>query len=111
MQVMTVVQSIPANSLSLNLLAGQANEFLAGSSIVNVYLRSAATGQNLIYQIGNEVFVQDQEMPSQPGFPTRNENFFIAGVGGRGERIIAQVRNTSGSAVISQLLFEINRVG
>ena len=70
MQVMTVVQSIAANSTSLNLLAGQVNEFLAGPSVVNVYVRAAATGANLIYQIGNEVFSQDQEMPSQAGFPT-----------------------------------------
>lgn len=107
---MTVVQSIAANSTSLNLLAGQANEFLSGPSIVNVYVRSAAIGANLIYQIGNEVFSQDQEMPAQAGFPTRNENFFIQGVGGRGERIIAQVRNTTVGAIIVQMLFEIVRV-
>jgi len=110
MQVMTVVQSIAANTTSLNLLNGQVNEFLAGPSVVNVYARAAAIGANLIFQVGNEVFSQDQEMAAQAGFPTRNENFFIQGIGGRGERIVAQVRNTTVGAIIVQLLFEIVRV-
>jgi len=111
MQVITVVQSIAANTLSLNLVAGQANEFLAGPSAVNLYIRSAVVGLNLIYQIGNEVFVQDQATPAQAGFPTRNENFFVQGVGGTGERIIVQARNTTGAAIITQILIEILRVG
>lgn len=110
MQVMTVVQSIAANSTSLNLLAGQVNEFLAGPSAVNVYARAAVVGANLVYQVGNEVFVQNQELPAQAGFPTRNENFFVQGVGGKGERIVATIQNTTGAAIIVQLLFEIVRV-
>ena len=110
MQVMTVVQSIAANTLSANLIAGQANEFLAGPSIVNVYARSAAVGVNMIYQVGNEVFSQDQEVGATAGFPTRPDDFFVQGVGGPGERIIIQARNTTGAAVIVQLLIEIIRV-
>jgi len=109
-QVMTVIQSVAANTTSLNLLAGQVNEFLAGPSTVNVYARSAAVGANLVFQVGNEVFVQNQELPTQAGFPTRNENFFIQGVGGQGERIVATVQNTTAGAIIIQLLFEIVRV-
>jgi len=107
---MTVVQSIAPNSTSLNLLAGQVNEFLGGPSTVSVYVRSAAVGSFLVFQVGNEVFSQDQELPLQAGFPTRNENFFIQGVGGQGERIVATVRNSLGAAVIVQMLFEIVRV-
>ncbi len=110
MQVMTVVQSIAADTLSLNLIAGQANEFLAGPSIVNVYARSAAVGANLIYQIGNEVFSQDQEIGATAGFPVRPDDFFIQGSGGPGERIIIQVRNTTAGAIIIQLLIEVVQV-
>ncbi len=110
MQVITVVQLIAANTLSLNLVAGQANEFLAGPSLVNLYIRSAAVGLNAIFQVGNEVYSQDQETGAQAGFPTRNENFFVQGVGGKGERIIFQARNTTGAGIITQVLFEIIRV-
>ncbi len=110
MQVITVVESILANSLSDNLIAGQANEFLSGPSTVNLYIRSAVIGLNLIFQVGNEVYVQDQETPAQAGFPTRNENFYVQGVGGQGERIIVQARNTTGAAIITQMLIEIVRV-
>ncbi len=111
MQVMTVVQSIPANSTSGNLIAGQANEFLQGPSAVNVYVRSAVVGLNLVFQVGNEVFAQNQETPAQAGFPTRNENFFVQGVGGAGERIIVTAENTTGAAIITQLLIDVVRVG
>lgn len=110
MQVMTVVESIAANTLSANLIAGQANEFLSGSSAVNFYARSAAVGMNLIIQIGNEVFVQDQEVGALAGFPQRPDDFFVQGVGGQGERIIVQARNTTGAAIIVQLLIDVNRV-
>lgn len=107
---MTVVQSIAADTLSANLIAGQANEFLAGNSVVNIYARSAAVGANLIYQVGNEVFSQDQEIGATAGFPTRPQDFFVQGVGGPGERIIVQVRNTTVGAIIVQLLIEVIRI-
>lgn len=110
MQVMTVVQSIAANTLSANLIAGQANEFLAGPSAVNIYARSAAVGLNLIFQVGNEVFIQDQEIGALAGFPQRPDDFLVSGVGGQGERIILQARNTTGGAIIVQVLVEIIRV-
>ena len=110
MQVMTIVQSIAANTLSANLIAGQANEFLAGPSVVKIFARAAAVGLNLIYQVGNEVFSQDQEVGAAAGFPTRPQDFFVQGVGGRGERIIVQARNTTGAAIIVQFLIEVVRV-
>jgi len=111
MQVITVRQSIAANSLSLNLIAGQANEFLAGPSVVNLFAVAAVIGLRVIYQIGNEVFAQDQEVAAKAGFPVRPDDFFVNGVGGTGERIILQARNTTGGAIIVQALLEINRVG
>lgn len=111
MQVMTVVESIPANSLSANLIAGQANEFLSGPSIVALYARAAAVGLNLIFQIGNEVYSQDQEVGSLAGFPQRPDDFFVRGEGGQGERIIVQARNTTAGAIIVQLILDVNRVG
>jgi len=111
MQVMTIVQSIAANTLSANLIAGQANEFLAGPSTVNIYARAAAVGANLIYQVGNEVFCQDQEIGALAGFPQRPDDFLVQGVGGQGERIILQARNTTGGAIIVQFLIDVNRLG
>lgn len=111
MQVMTVVNSVAANTLSANLIAGQANEFLAGPSVVRIYARAAAVGLNMIFQVGNEVFSQDQEIGATAGFPTRPQDFFVEGVGGSGERIILQARNTTGGAIIGQFLIEIVRVG
>lgn len=110
MQVITRVVSIAANTLSANLIAGEANEFLSGPSIVNLYTRAAAVGMNLIFQIGNEVFAQNQEIGALAGFPQRPEDFFVMGQGGAGERIIVQGNNTTGAAIILQFIMEINRV-
>jgi len=109
-QVMTRVSSIAADTLSANLIAGEANEFLGGPSVVKVYARSAAVGLNMIFQVGNEVFSQDQEIGATAGFPTRPQDFFVQGVGGAGERIIVQLRNTTGAAIIGQLLIEVVQV-
>lgn len=110
MQVMTRVQSIAADTLSTNIIAGEANEFLAGPSVVKVYARSAAVGLRLIFQVGNEVFSQDQEIGATAGFPTRPQDFFVQGVGGPGERIILQLRNTTVGAIIGQILIEVVQV-
>ncbi len=110
MQVMTRVESVAANVFSGNIIAGEANEFLEGPSVVRVFARAAAVGLRMIMQVGNEVFAQDQEIGASAGFPTRPQDFFVEGVGGRGERIILQLRNTTGAAIIGQILIEIIRV-
>ena len=107
---MTVVESIAANSTSLNLVAGEANEFLSGPSVVAVYARAAAVGANLVFQVGNEVYSQRQEVGALAGFPQRPDDFFVRGEGGQGERIILTVENTTGAAIIIQLLIDVNRV-
>ncbi len=111
MQVITRVVSVPANSTSLNLIAGETAEFLAGPSTVNIFARAAAVDLDLLFQVGNEVFLQNQEVAAIAGFPTKNENGLVQGVGGRGERIFVTATNRSGAAIIVQLLIEINRVG
>jgi len=110
MQVITRVQSIAANTFSVNIIAGEANEFLSGPSVVRVFARAAVVGLNMVMQVGNEVFSQDQEIGAAAGFPTRPQDFFVEGVGGAGERIIIQLRNTTGAAIIGQVLIEIVRV-
>lgn len=110
MQVISDVTSIAANSLSANLIAGQVNEFLAGPSIVRVYATASAVGLRYIFQIGNEVYSQDQEISAANRFPIRPDDFFVQGSGGKGERIVLQARNTTGGAITSNALLEIVRV-
>ncbi len=111
MQVITSVDTILADSLSLNLIAGQVNEFLAGRSVVRVYCTASVVGLRYIFQVGNEVFAQDQEISAANRFPIRPDDFFVEGVGGRGERIVIQARNTTGANITSNLLMDIIRVG
>jgi len=110
MQVITRVVSIPLNSTSANLIAGEIGEFLAGRSVVNLYARAAAVGVNLLFQVGSEVFLPNQEIGLQAGFPTRNENLLISGVGGQGERIFITATNTTAGNIIIQFMVDIIRV-
>jgi len=109
-QVITRVESVAADTFSANIIAGEANEFLAGPSVVRVFARAAVVGLRMIFQVGNEVYAQDQEIGAAAGFPTRPQDFFVEGVGGKGERIILQLRNTTGAAIIGQILIEIVQV-
>lgn len=110
MQVITNVTSIAANTTSANLISGEVGEFLAGRSVINLYARAAAVGLNLLFQVGFEVYLPNQEVGSQAGFPTRNENLLVSGVGGQGERIFITATNTTGAAIIVQLMVDIIRV-
>ncbi len=110
MQVITRVSSLLPNATSANLIVGEIGEFLAGRSVVNLYARSAAVGTLLLFQIGSEVFLPNQAIGTQAGFPSRNENLLVSGVGGRGERIFITGTNTTAGAIIIQFLLDIIRV-
>ncbi len=107
MQVITVNSSIAANSTSANLIAGRLNEFLEAPSAVTLYATAAAVGLFATFQVGNEVFSDEQEvLGTNP--PIVPDDLFVVGVGGPGERITLRVRNSTGGAIVFQARIEIS---
>ncbi len=106
-RTMTDRQSVAANALVTNILANKLNEFLERPSIVNVYIVASVVGLNATFMVGNEVYVQDQEVSSNARFPNKNEDLLSSGAGGQGERISIDLRNTTAGAIVVQTLVEI----
>jgi hypothetical protein len=103
MLVMTDRQTVAAGATVNNVLTGKLGEFLGGPSVVKVYQQASAVGCNTSLLIGNETFVQDQEilpfLATAPG-PIIPDNFSAEGAGVQGDRVVIQLRNTTGGNII-----------
>lgn len=92
------------------MIAGDLFEFLQRPSVVNVYAVASAAGLELTYNVGSEVFVQNQQVSGANRFPTRDQDFLSQGVGGPGERIVLQFFNSTAGALTVSLIIDISPV-
>lgn len=76
--------SVAANAVSTNRLAAKLNEFLTRPSIVKFYLVAAAIGLNATVQVGNQVYIDDQEISGANRFPTKDQDLITVATGGAG---------------------------
>ena len=98
--MMTDVTSVALNSTSANLLAGKAKEFLEEASIVRVGILGAAVGLKATLIIGNEVVIDDQEVPVGTTLPAFPDQVLAEAGGFAGDRLTLRLRNTTGAAII-----------
>lgn len=104
---MTDVQTVAANVTTGNIFAGNIFEFIQRASIVRFYIVGAGAGLNVDVLVGNESYVNDQEVTAANRFPIRNEDLLVEMGALPGERIVVRLRNTTGAAIISRSLVEV----
>ncbi len=102
--------SVAANATTGNIFAGNVFEFVQFASIVKIYLVAAAVGMNADVLVGNESYLNDQEISGANRFPIRNEDLTVELGALPGERIVVRLRNTTGAAVITNSLVEVQPV-
>ena len=107
MPMMSRVVSVAANTRTANLFAGLPFEFAPAVSIVRLYGRSAAVGLNIDFLIGGESLIVDSEIAFLAGFPTRPDDLLTEHGANQGDRIFVAARNTTGAAIIVQLLCDV----
>lgn len=107
MAVMSVQVSIAANTRSANLLAGLEFEFAPAPSIVSVYVNGAAAGLNLDFLIGGESLAADALIPTTNRFPIRPDDLMVQHGALQGERLFLTLRNTTGGAVVGNVLVDV----
>lgn len=99
MGVMTYIASVAANTTVANAMSGKSAEFLSEPSIITLGVAGSAVGLNTSLIVGDEVTVDDQEVPvgtTLPAFPDQ----VLAQAGGlQGERVVVKLRNTTGGAI------------
>jgi len=99
MAIMTYIASVGAGAVVANALSGKSHEFIGEPSIITIGVAGSAVGLNASLIVGDEVTVDDQEVPvgtTLPAFPDQ----VLAQAGGLpGNRVIVKLRNTSGGAI------------
>lgn len=98
---MTDRQSVAANATVQNVFAGNLNEFLQANSLVNLYASAAAVGLNLTLIVGDEIFLDDQEVSAQNRMPLVPDDLVVQAAGFQGDRVIVRYRNTTGAAIVA----------
>jgi len=104
---MTDNQTVAANTTTGNIFAGNIFEFIQRASIVRFYIVAGGIGMNVDVLVGNESYVNDQEVSGANRWPIRNEDLLVEMGALPGERIVVRLRNTTGAALIVQSLVEV----
>jgi len=102
--IMTSVLSQAANSTSGNLVAGKIGEFVERPSSVRVGFLGAAVGLFATVIIGGKVLLDDQEVATAAGMPVDPDNIIVETGAVPGDQIVIRQRNSTGTAIIGQLL-------
>jgi len=107
MPMMTTVISVAANTRTANLFAGLPFEFAPANAIVRLYGRAAAIGLNIDFLVGGESLISDSEIAALAGFPVRPDDLLTEHGANAGDRLFVAARNTTGAAIIVQLLMDV----
>src|SRR5512139_2996024 len=99
MAVMTYIASVAANTTVANALSGKSHEFVQEPSIVTIGVNGSAVGLNTSLIIGEEIIIDDQEVPVGTTLPAFPDQVLAQGGGLNGDRIIVKLRNTTGGAI------------
>ncbi len=99
MGMMTYIASVPANTTVANALSGKSQEFITEPSVVTLGVAASAVGMNASLIIGEEIVLDDQEVPVGTTLPAFPDQIFVQGGGLPGNRIILKLRNTTGGAL------------
>lgn len=92
--------SVPADSLSANVLAGRDVEFIDQGGVLILKAVESAAGLNVLFNIGGIIQVDDMEIPVGSVMPNFDVDP-IARVGVRpGAHLVLQFRNTTAGALI-----------
>lgn len=106
-QLLSDVRSVPANDTSGNVLTGKVGETLGRPSVVRLYATGSAVGLRCTFLVGNETFMQDQEISAANRFPVIPDDFVVDGVGGPGEGVFVDLRNTTVGAITAQVRVDV----
>ena len=102
MPVITSTTVVVANSTSLNLLAGDINEFLGRNSVVSLFCTGSAVGLRAQLLIGSAVVIDDQQISDANRFPITPDDFLSRGGGTPGDRLTLRFRNTTGGNLTAE---------
>jgi len=102
--------SVPATSTNPNLLAGSTFEYSRQRAVLSFGVTQAATGNFATINVGSDVVVEEFIPPIQTRFPIIPDEFYAQDVADAGDRIIIQIRNSTGGALVNRAIVIITGV-
>jgi hypothetical protein len=105
--IMTDTQSVGANAVVANVLAGKSAEFVKEPSVITISATGSASGLNITAIIGEEIVIEDQPIGAQNHFPVVPDDVLAQGGGFPGDRIVVKLRNTTGGALTSWVRVDV----
>lgn len=108
---MTDIRTVGANAIVNNILTGKIHEFASRPSVVRLLITAGAVGLFTSFLIGGEAVVQDQEVGSANRFPLDPDDFFAEFGASVGDRVVVQLRNSTGAGILVQSVVDVSPVG
>ncbi len=108
---MSDIRTVAANAIVDNILTGKIHEFASRPSVVRLLMTGAAAGMFTSFLIGGEAVVQDQEIGAANRFPLDPDDFFAEFGASVGDRIVVQLRNSTGAGIIVRSVVDVSPIG
>ena len=99
MPTMQSSESVAANAVSANVLAGELYEFLSAQAQVILSTTGSAIGLNVTLLAGGVTLINDQPIGLQNRFPIIPDDILTQEIIPAGARLLLTFRNTTGAAL------------
>jgi hypothetical protein len=99
MSMMTDFQAVGIGAVVQNAMAGKSQEFIKEPSIISLSMTGSAIGLFVTFIVGEEVIIEDQQIPLTNRFPIVPDDTLAQGGGLPGDRVIVKIRNSTGGAL------------
>ena len=111
MAYMSDRQSVAANASVANVLSGKSQEFLIAPSALDFGIQASAVGMFATIIVGNEILMEDQEVPTQNRMPVFPDDFILFNqAGAPGDRVIVKLRNSTAGAITVFTAVRVNEM-
>lgn len=102
---------VPANSRSLNVLAGEQFEFIPFLAAIAVRAAASVTGLNADFNVGGTQVVQNGLVSDANRYPIDPDDRLTEFGGDPGDRLFLSYLNTTGAAITVRTVIDIDALG
>lgn len=109
MPLVQVEESIAAGA-TVDLFANSIFRYLPWNAAVNIGITQAATGCLGTVLSGSDTLLQESALPIKTAFPAVPDEMYLQDVAARGELLTANIRNTTGGAIVVRMVAQLRPV-
>lgn len=111
MPVIQQEKSIAANSTDPNIISGSAFEIARGRQLVSMGVTGAAAGLLLTITSGSDLILAESAVYIKTQFPIIPDEMFYNDVQESADRLVLQIRNSTGGALVVRAVVLISALG